>query len=307
MLERQLRSISLFELEILSLLRDFKTLRTLARSLEVEISYLSKVIQRLEHDLSTEIIKTSPQGYVLTSEGQNIVKCARALTESAGELLQGKSSGPDYDFLTIGSRGFLNIFFCGSMLEALQKSKSDHRFRFLDMSPDEIRTTAIGGVTDIAIHLEKIDWPNTWDSMLIGNFQWKFFCRHKHPLAKKITSQELLKYPLVSSCHWNGSAIANSPDRLSIPKKLRLRGHEMQTALTAIEIIRNTDQLALIPTVIAADAASSGQIRSIEITDLEISEQPVYLSVRNEKVSQKLYKELQLVLTKRLLHSQSSR
>ena len=70
-------------------------------------------------------------------------------------------------------------------------------------------------------------------------------------------------------------------------------GHEMQTALTAIEIVQHSNNVALIPNIIARKAEEAGLIRSLKIRGLDPIESRIYLSVRSDKISQRLFKQWQ--------------
>nr|BFD59393.1 hypothetical protein CKG001_15000 [Bdellovibrio sp. CKG001] len=291
MMDKRLAKISFFDLLLLAELPDHKSLRSLSRSLGVEPPRLTKVLQSVRHQLQFEIIKTSSHGYVMTPEGSYVSLQAKELLKKSEDLIPRKSQflAPSETY-TVGGRGFMNVFFSGAMIQSLDEAGSKTLLRFMDLSPEELRQTASEGVLDVALHLEEIKWPQTWSAAEVGSMSWDLYVGKNHALKGTVGRDELLKYPFTRSAYWNGRAIAQAADNFPIPRSERIQGHEMQTALTAIEIIQHSNNVALIPNIIARKYEEAGLIRSLKVRGVDLAEAKIYLSVRSEKISQRLFK-----------------
>src|SRR3954463_6529002 len=101
--------ISLFEMDLFVRASRLKSLRELARQLELKPAHVSKVIKRLESKLGSRLLKRSVSGVLLTSEGMEFLKVAREICELS-ELLPaaGKRPGAAEDRVWgVGSISFL--------------------------------------------------------------------------------------------------------------------------------------------------------------------------------------------------------
>jgi hypothetical protein len=113
--------------------------------------------------------------------------------------------------------------------------------------------------------------------------------RRGHPLNDQTSKAELLEFPWCKSAYWNGRAIAQSYDSLTIPRRDRIPGNEIQTALVAIEVIKNTNNIALIPDITANDYVKRGLIKKVVCPEVEMPSARVTFGVNSDKVNQKLY------------------
>lgn len=301
LMDRRLYNISFLDLAVLAALSEHKSLRSLSRSLDLEPPRVTKILQSISLELQAEILKTSPHGYVLTADGLHMSDQASQLIKKSEDFLSRKSRGAlTRTVLTVGGRGFMNVFFAGPLLQGVQAGVSSSSLRFIDLSPEELRYTAFEGVLDVALHLEEIDWPQTWSAAEVGEMTWDLYVGANHPLKGTVSRDDLLKYPFTRSAYWNGRAIAQAADNFSIPGSERLPGHEMQTAMTNLEIIQHSDNVGLLPDIIANKHVKAGLIRNISVRGLQMSRSRIYLSVRNEKISNKLFKQWQQILRARL-------
>lgn len=286
----RLKGISFFDLSILSELSGHSSLRALARSLKIEPPALSKKLKQIQDVLAIEILRTSATGYTLTPDGIYISNQARDFLVEANQLLPSKNSiTTSQQVFTVGTRGFLNIFLTDAFLLGLKDAKSPHLVRFIDLSPEELRYTVFEGVLDIAVSLEPFNWPKNWTVQEIGKLNWSFYVNKSHPLEGKVSRDELLKYPWTKSAYWNGSAIKQATDALSIPRQDRISGHEIQTALVAIEVIKNSENVALIPDIVASAPCEFGAIKRILCPEVETPSATVFMGINAEKISQKQY------------------
>ena len=155
------------------------------------------------------------------------------------------------------------------------------------MSPQELQRAALMGVLDIAIHFEEINWTASWTCVKAADLKWKLFARSQHPLREKATLSEVLKFPFVGPGHWTGEKLVTGDDGFPIPWRNRIKGYEVQTALNGLRLVRSTNQLVFLPSLLANEFLIEGEVRPIEITDMQEISRPIYVSIQNEKINQK--------------------
>jgi len=80
----------------------------------------------------------------------------------------------------------------------------------------------------------------------------------------------------------------------------RIPGNEIQTALVAIEVIKNTNNIALIPDITANDYVKRGLIKKVVCSEVEMPLARVTFGVNSDKVNQKLYNAWTKLLIQKL-------
>jgi len=292
-MEKLFRELSFNDLRLLSALRGEKSLRAVARIVNIEPAAISKRVARLEELFGTEIVKRSPRGIIFTSDGERLVEKAMEVLKNAEDVLGASVPQSEFDsVLSIGSRGFLNIMLAEPFMRAIQGFSEKVRLRFIDMSPQELQRAAMTGAIDIAIHFEKFDWTSSWTSAESSELRWSLFARKNHPLPNAAKLSDVLKYPFVVPGHWTGDKLVTGEDGFSVPWRNRIKGHEVQTAANALRIVRSTNQLVFLPTVLAHEFLIDGEVKPIEVFDLAEVKKAVYVSAQTDRVSQKQFRLL---------------
>ena len=77
------------------------------------------------------------------------------------ELIENVEKKERLKILTVGARGYLNTLFAECFLK-LNNQFPNTRFKFVDFSPDELRSAVDQNLIDIAIVLEKKAWLSSW-------------------------------------------------------------------------------------------------------------------------------------------------
>jgi hypothetical protein len=165
------------------------------------------------------------------------------------------------------------------------------RLRFLDLSPNEVIQLAVIGILDSIIHFENYDLPASWMTQtLIKNVQWKIHVKKNHPLTQisNLKMSDILKYPFVLSTSWNGREISANEDGFPMSWSQRKKGLEAQTALMALQIVANTDQVVFLPELFD-DLITTEKITTIAPSDLQEISKPLFISVHTSRVSIKLF------------------
>jgi DNA-binding transcriptional LysR family regulator len=177
-------------------------------------------------------------------------------------------------------------------IRAIQGLREKIRLRFIDMSPQEVQRAAMTGAIDIAIHFEKFDWTSSWTSAESAELRWSLFARKLHPLSDTAQLSDVLKFPFVVPGHWAGDKLITGEDGFPIPWRNRVKGHEVQTAANALRIVRSTNQLVFLPTVLAREFLNDEEVKTIGVCDLAVVKKAVYVSAQTERVTQKQFRLL---------------
>ena len=248
-------------------------------------------MDQLETLLKAKIITTSSKGFVMTPEGFRMSQIADQIWVQAEQLSQ--FSDTDYDpkiLHTIGGRGYLNLMATRQFSSSPEILKSA-RLRFLDLAPNETIQLAVMGILDSIIHFENYDLPASWMTQTLkADIPWKLHVRKNHPLFKKNVTHisDVLKFPFVVSTSWNGREISINEDGFPFTWAQRQKGLEAQTALVALQIVSNTDQIVFLPEIFN-DLVSTEKITTILPSDLIPMTKNLFISVHTSRVSLKLF------------------
>lgn len=291
-MQKQLQNLSLNDLELISILPRYQSLRAVARDRRTTASNISGKLSFVEQELKLSIITRSASGYSLTKDGAQLAKIAGVILAQCENLvsISKKQSEKTQTWLTFGSRGFLNTLLAPIVIESLDQSKSDINFRFIDFSPQELVVAAFRSSLDAALTLEECFLGERWQSKRIGETRRVLLARKGHPLehAKNIASLE--NYRVLRTAFWDGNSVVSSGDLL--PALRKKTGCELQTAATAISVISNSDCVAYLPRLAAAQALKSGLLTELFPKQAESHPMPVFFHINKDTISQKLNQSL---------------
>lgn len=297
--------VTIGEISLLSELPQHHSLRALARSRNLDPVKLTRLVQGLETKLGAKILQRSNLGVRLTQEGVSLAQRALRLLADLRDFENARTTGPvqDYDSrLTVGSRGFLNVYLAACVLQALNRDGHIERgLTFVDLSPGESAEAARQGFLDITIGFETFELGTNWEFTKLGQLTWSIFGRLRHPLATGAKAADLVHYRIANHCFWNGSHVVISDGLLKDRYGVRQLGHGTQTAQAALEIAASTDQLACVPRIVARDLLAAGRIVEISISGTEPIATEVYLGVRTDRVTIMDRKALLSTIPKQLI------
>lgn len=289
---KQLKNLSLADLEILAILPRYKSLRALARDLHVTPSHISSKIAFLEQEFDTAIAQRSTTGFALTRDGAQLGKAASDILGSCEKLVSiSRSENQEaLQWLTFGSRGFVNTMMAPILSNESELLNSNINFRFVDFSPEEIVVAAFKSSLDIAVTLEKCFLGEKWQSSQIGTTKKVLLVRKNHKLERSQDLSDLENYRVLRSSYWDGNTVVSSGDLL--PKLSKKTGCEVQTAATAIQVILQSDCVAFLPRIAAASALQLQQLVEVFSNQTECDSVPVFLHVNKDTVQQKTFKRI---------------
>ena len=107
-LNANLRALTLQDIELLSILPRFSSLRALARATEQEAAQITRSIKRIEGLLGFEVLNRTTSGSSLTEMGLKTSQRANVVMNSARLLATEKTAQESKLVLNLGARAFLN-------------------------------------------------------------------------------------------------------------------------------------------------------------------------------------------------------
>jgi DNA-binding transcriptional LysR family regulator len=295
-----LKKISLGDLQLLVDLPRYQSLRSWAAKNRMSPIAASRLIQKLEDAIGTQIIHRSAIGFTLTASGDNLIKRAMELLQAASGLGSLSTQDPLSGFkrtLTFGSRGFLNVAVAGPVSESVRATTTNEGIRFVDLSPEETVDAMRVGALDVVLSVGELSVPKDWVSHQVGYVEWRVFGRKHHPLVFSVNiDQDVANYRIIHHAYWNGKRIINN-EGLKHPVTGRaLTGFGAETALAALSISCVTDQIVYAPKIAAKHLLELNLIQEIPLKLGIDSRVPAILYVASSRVSRQTLNGLQSVL-----------
>jgi DNA-binding transcriptional LysR family regulator len=296
-------SLKLKDLEIFLEVNRAKSIREVARRMNLTPGQISKSIQQLEAKLGTKLYKRSVSGVLPTTQGSELLEIAQDFVDSGErikQLISGQGKTKLTKTITIASTSFLNTHLTTVAACQYSQHNPNSLFRFLDMAPDQLVPIALRGVFEVAVHYGHIPWPTTWTSEKVGKSKNVLIARADHPLPKKPTLKQVMEYPFVIPTYWTQEGLVRGNDQFPVAVSKRKGGFETATAHAALPIILNTDQLAFVPEILIRADVENKNLRVITCPEIATVERDVYLSVRSDLVSDSMFKGLADRISKNL-------
>lgn len=273
------RQVTLFELEILGELGQHTSLRSLSRAKKLEPPHLSKILARAEKKLGLALLKRSPSGYLLTPDGQRVVRFAREMLRTSESWLAPEVPEP----ITVAAPRFVAAHVVAPALEALRQD--GRRFRLLDMAPDEVATAAAASAAEVVVSVGDVDLPRTWVPRPLGKLRWALYVPESHPLGSRATVEEVSQHPFVVPTYWSGKGFEAGDDYCPLPWSRRRRGDETSSIITALEIVRRSDtQMVFAPSLVMRATSTLGQMREVRVEGWDRVVRRVTLWLRSDRV-----------------------
>ena len=290
-MDARLGDISLRDLSVLADLPHHSSLRALARVRGLLPAHVSKIIRSLESNLKVQLLQRSTTGVTLTFEGRRLSHGAAEVLSSFEKLTHVEAaSAVSYERIVhVGSRGFLNINFGPVIAEYMERHKPHWGAAFTDLSPKETIDAARNGALDLAITMDRLDLSRYWKEVYIGDLNWNLYGKKNHPLKHGASQRDLALYRIMRAAYWDGQTIVNGEDLIPLADSFKRPGFQIQTALTAIELAKVTNQLAFIPSLAARSSLISGEITEIEVEGLNPVRRPLYVWAKMDSMDNRTF------------------
>ncbi len=292
--------IRLKDVQIFLELVKTKSVRDLARRFGVAPGQISKTIKGLELKLGIQLFERSTYGVEVSPEALGIVPMLENIHQQylklEGELRPQKRE----DFLSFAASSFISTHLLPKVLADFQKDEVDSRFRLIDLPPGQFIPVALRGGFQLCVHMGDLDWPKTWTSIEVGSVNWNLYCRADHPIGKRPSLAHVLEQAFVYPVYWSNEGIRFGDDNCPLPIRKRKMGHETATATAAVEIVRCTDNLGFLPSLVCRPYLESGGLRKIKVKEWRSVTQKLYLTVKNDFIKQNTFIHLKNLLSDEL-------
>jgi DNA-binding transcriptional LysR family regulator len=241
----------------------------------------------METTLGLRMFERTGTGINLTSTGGEVLKMAEAFVDDFNALTKGggKAGGQN---LGVASTSFLLASVAIPAVCKVMNKMPQLRSHFLAVSPDEFTKAGLAGAYHLAIHPTAYDWPRSWQTEIIGQISWGLFARAANPLIKGKTP--IAEMPFVYPLQWDGARLSPQNDYCPLPLSERRTHVGTQTAEQAIQIVLHSDIVGFLPRIMAHEYVARKILQEVKVPRWPSVEQPVYLSIRTDAVSQAVFK-----------------
>ncbi len=290
-----IEDLKLKEIRLLLDLVRIRSVREVARKQKLQPSHVSKIITSVEHKLGLRLFERSATGVRATADAMELVPLLEDMQRFEQRLSATLVPANRKETLTFASTTFFTNHVIPDLLTRVGRWRNQVNFRLLDLAPTQFVPVALRGGFQVCLHTNSRDWPQTWTSTKIGTLRWHVYSRTDHPLPRRTTLAEIIKYPFIQPIYWADDGVHHGTDPFPKPISERIRGYETSTADSAAELLKRTDQLACLPEILARPLVQAGDLRIIEWKKTVLNEEPVFLAVKSGSVRQSQYAELQTI------------
>ncbi len=285
--------LKLKEISLIIELSKTGSLRELARHQGFRPGQLSKWVSGAETKIGFRVFDRSTYGLTLTPEGREVLPLLEQLQQAYANLESLPVSAPVLDEMTFATNSFFSTHLLPSLFADITKGGAPTRFRLIDLPPTQMLSVAMRGGFQCAVHMGGMDWPGTWTSRFVGDLHWHLYCRSGHPTEGSQQLTQILKYPFVSPVYWTKEGIKFGDDQCPLPMNKRKKGDLTATASSALEIVLRSDQFAFLPEIVARPYVERGDLLQKDVRSWRKVSAKVYLTVKSDQISQKLFKKMQ--------------
>ena len=293
--KNEIGSIRLRDLEIFVEVARARSIREVARRLDLTSGQVSKIIQSLELRLGSKLFRRSVSGVLLTSQGSELQGVVQELLNSSERLVSLTANREKSSFkrlLAIAGTSFLNTHLTTPVVCRSAHLFEATNFRFLDLAPDQIIPVGLRNGFEMAVHFGTLSWPGTWTTQSLGKSRWVLCARQDHRLPRRPSLPQILEYPFVVPTYWTADGLVRGNDQFPIDIKKRKMGFETATADAAVPILLESDHLAFLPNLLVQPFIERKQLREVRAPDLPIVSRELFLTAKADAVPAKAFATL---------------
>jgi len=280
--ETNIFDLHLKDIELFIGLSTTLSIRELSRKTTLTPSQISKKISKIEKALNLKLFNRSTTGLSLSRSGAQILPKFKRAQRLLLEIQEETDQNSEKRIIIASSS-----FFVSHLLPKLVRKHKDLLFDLIEIPPEDFIQVGLRSGFNTCVHTQKLDWPSTWYSEKVGEISFKLYARKNHP----IFSSDLLdfeQYPFVAPAYWTREGLKEGQD--NFPKKIKRRmGHKTSTAMSAAEVLKWSDHLGYLPSLVAEGSSELKEVVSNMITPLK---QPVFLTAKSDEVAHKFYSSL---------------
>ena len=283
----KLKEISLF-LDLVKI----KSVRGLARQRGELPGQISKSIRSLEVKLGNPLIHRSTLGISLTSYALEILPYLEGIRNYQQRLGGHLGRAEQQSVLSFATTSFFSSHVLPQIFGKLEKEIPDVHCRMIDLPPHQFVQVGLRNGFEVCIHLQELEWPRTWTSVMVGKVQWQLCCRTDHPIGKKPSLKSILNFPFIYPVYWTAEGLRHGSDHFPVSMKKRIKGHETATATSAAEVVAHTDHLGFLPHLVIQPLVQNKKLQILNVPDYQVVEEPVYLTVKSDAIKQQRFEWL---------------
>jgi len=285
--------LRLADLETFLAIARFRSISAAARSLHVTPSQVSKAVARLERQVGTRLLGRTSHGVDLSDRAQQLLPLFREVLERVRGLYGGVPAAGDS--LTLAATAFLSQAFVPAIADALPTL----RLRSIELPPGTASAHAGDGFFDLALTLSPERWPDTWQSVKVGELRRALFARPS--LAKKLGTgilpvERVRGLPCISPIYAHSGLTIPGDDGCPLPHRDRRIGHETQTLMLALDLARRVDQLIFAQERAAQPFVERGTLVELRVQGWDVRD-PLFLACHGERVPARVQRKIVALLT----------
>jgi len=289
LMEISLSDLTIREIELFVLASKTQSLREVSRQSGLLPGHVSKIMKRLEVKMNQKLFIRSAQGVSLTPEGLELLEIARKVSELAQGFSPSRNNEKNREKLsTIGSISFITTNVLAPRIAIWKKSIRNTRFRLIEFTHNDLVAQGLKGAFELAVHIEKLEWTQSWESYSLGKLKWKLYGRAGHPLGQHCSERQVSHYPFVVPSGWSPSGYYTGEDFCPLSPGQREKGDEASTAETALRLCVQSDQVTYVPEVLAESFNREKSVSEISVKGWPQVKKEIFLSVKTDVVSKRL-------------------
>lgn len=259
-------------LELLVGIDDRGSLGAAARAVGVAQPNASRAIRQLEKRFGVTLLERSPRGSSLTAHGTMIVHWARQVLADAEQLLDAAAALRDEReaHLTVAASMTVAEYLLPAWLGTLRKVNPEVQIHLLVCNSLQVLQDVTSGACDIGF-VEGPSVPDDLNKATVARDQLVVVVNPSHPWARRrrpLSMAELAATPLLT--REPGSGTRRTVDlalaEFDRPAPLLELGSGSAIRTSAL----NGVGPAVISTLAVSDALKSGELRTVEVTDLDL-------------------------------------
>ncbi len=290
-----IEDLRLVDLEILLDVDHFGSMNEVAKYRKIQPSTVSKGVRRLETQLGQRLVARSTRGASLTPAGRELAGAIAPLLRSVEHWdRRGRAeSASRPTLLAVGAPSVIATHLVPKVHSHLRRKFPGVFVRLVDLRPTESLAAGLSGHFQLIFHWDPLDWPQSWLQEELGSLRWQLYARKGHPLGVgPVAAEDVQAHRFVVPVYWDRHEFVTGDDACPLPERDRRRGDETETAEAALRCLEGSDQLAFLPTLVAAEAARRERVVEVQVEGWPAVQRRLFLSVKADEVRMPIFREL---------------
>lgn len=291
MLESRVFDIKYKEIDAFLGLLHTQSVRELARRRGVPAGQISKLVSSLESKLGCKLFERSLSGVLISARGRELRPRLEKLMQAFTVIERQNEIGTTQKEIAIGGISLITAHLLPRAL--MQIELPDAKYQLVDLAPADLTTAGLLGVIDVCVHIGSLPWPKSWHTEHLADIRWVLVARENHSLARRgVRESQLKQWPFVYPIYWTKEGLHRGVDHCPLRNSQRIIGHETASAISAVELVANSDHLGFLPEFLVAPYIKRKELRRITIKKWASVLKPMYISVKSDRLTQKVFRQI---------------